>query len=401
MATHRPNSYLSLGDKLNEMEEKYKGTDKIFSSSLMTFPYASSSSRLVMFNAHLTQYVNPNRPEIPRVRTGYEKVFGQLSTKYRKTKSNYKVVGKVPRFSKDTNHLYTIFLYNEDEDSYEVIEKQNFENLTEKYGFMYNNEIMDSFEVNDHIEKGTLITRSTSYDKDLNYGYGRNLNVMHLASTNTIEDAIVISDAVAQDYTSTEIESVNISLNDNDILGNLYGDNDNYKVLPDIGEHTMEGVLANKKRIINKQILFDLKKNNLRKIDFNADTTFYCKGIVEDIIIYHNKPVEDPIYNRPFYTQLKEYMIEQDRYYNSVYELAKFCIDSGKKCSKDINYLFKRSQQILDPGVEWREDDSSYSNMKIEVTIYREAFIDKGNKLTGRYGKLIAGYYSNVIRALL
>lgn len=65
---------------------------------------------------------------------------------------------------------------------------------------------------------------------------GRNLRVAYIADARTTEDAIEISKSASLALSRPEIKQVNILINDNDIPLNLYGDDNEYKILPDIGE---------------------------------------------------------------------------------------------------------------------------------------------------------------------
>ena len=74
-------------------------------------------------------------PEPPRMYTNYEYIFGKISSGYKQSKYNYTVVSKIPRFSWLPNYLYTLILYNEDLDQYELLEKKDIENLTENFAY--------------------------------------------------------------------------------------------------------------------------------------------------------------------------------------------------------------------------------------------------------------------------
>ena len=157
------------------------------------------------------------------------------------------------------------FVYDKDKEMYDVIERKDVEDLTEKYGFQYDNSGINNYKVGDTIHKGDTLSKSTSYDEYGNYGFGKNVKAMYLVDLDTLEDAIVVSESLAKSMKSTEVEKVKVPINDNDFLLNLYGDNDNYKAFPDIGEFTNDKILCVKRRIINSQILFDLKSGNSKK----------------------------------------------------------------------------------------------------------------------------------------
>lgn len=197
--------------------------------------------------------------------------------------------------------------------------------------------------------------------------------------------AIVCSESFAKRLVSKEIETVKVSLNDNDLLCNIYGDSNTYKVFPDIGEYTKNKVLCAKRRIHNSQVLYDLKKSNLRKINFMNDSLYYIDGKIVDIVIYSNKNL-DELPDNIFNHQIREYLIMQTNFYQKVYDICKEIIKSGSKYTSDIAFYYKKAKDILDPDVKWREESSVFSNMIIEFLVERDSPLTIGQKITGRQG---------------
>lgn len=183
-------SSLNLKDALEEKSKEFNHTDDIFGMTLLTNPGYISSSRNIMFTAHLRQFVNLVNPELPKVFTNYENVVGENSTGYYKAKNKLEVIDKIPRFRDgiNDNHLYLLFTYDEENDTYDVVTKKIVEDLTEKFGFAYVNDNMDSKEIGDTVEKDEILYTTTSYDEDMNYGYGKNVKVMYTIENHTIED---------------------------------------------------------------------------------------------------------------------------------------------------------------------------------------------------------------------
>ena len=380
-------STLNLKEALEQKEKEFNLTDDIFGMTLLTNPGYISSSRSLMYTSHLRQFVNLVNPDIPRVFTNYENSVGKLSTGYYESKHNYEVYAKIPRFDMEglDNHLYLLFIYDKTSDKYDVITKEIVEDLTEKFGYGYNSDVMDNKDIGDKIEKGEVLYRSTSYDEDMNYRFGTNVKIMYALDNNTIEDAIICSESFSKRLVSKEIEKVKISLNDNDLLCNIYGNNDVYKAFPDIGEMTKDKILCAKRRIHNSQILYDLKKSNLRKINFMNDNLYYIDGKVIDIVIYSNKTL-DEIPDNNFNRQIKKYLIMQTEFYEKVYDTCREIIKSGSKYSNDIAYYFKKAKDILDPNTKWREESSVFSNMIIEFLVERDSPLTIGQKISGRQG---------------
>lgn len=381
-------SSVQLRDKLQEKEKELHFKDDIFGMTLLTNPGYISSSRNIMFTSHLRQFVNLTNPDFPKVFTNYENIVGKYSTGYYQAKEQVEVIDKISRFENGVldGHSYLMFTYDKENDKYDVIVKRNVEDLTERFGFAYNNENMDSKKVGDIVEKGEVLYKTTSYDDNMNYCYGKNAKFAYFLENNTIEDAILVSDSYSKEMESHEIETVKVSLNDNDILCNLYGDGENYKCFPDINEYVKDKVVCAKRRIHNAQLLYDVKRSNLRKINFSSDVLSFCDGQVVDITIYSNKTMEE-LEENTFNAQMIKYLKMQNEFYAKVKERCEQIINSGSKYSNDINYYYKKACNVLNPDYKWREEDNSvFSNMIIEFVIQRSIPLSEGQKITGRYG---------------
>lgn len=378
---------LNLRDQLEEKEKQFNGKDDIFGITGLTNSGYISSSRSMMFTSAIRHFVTLNNPEYPKVFMGMENVVGSHSTGYYRAKDDLIVVNKIPRFPDiNKDYLYTLIVYDEKKDYYDIIIKKNVESLMETFGFKYNTKAMDKLKEGDKIKKDKVLYQSTSYDDDMNYGYGINATAMYTIENNTIEDAINISSSFAKKALSTSVDVCKISLNDNDILCDLYGKGDEYKCFPDIGEEVKNKTVCARRRIRNNQILFDLKKTNLRNINYNNDTLFYSEGVLEDIHIFSNKTIDD-IEDNQFNSQILKYLKMQEEYYENLYEACKAVIDSGSKYSDDIIFYYKKANDILDPNVLWKEENGNiFSNIVIELTFSENKPISVGQKLTGRQG---------------
>jgi hypothetical protein len=343
-----------------------------------------------MFTSHEKQFVNIDNAEPPRVMTTYENVVGEESTGYYKNEKRVKIVHKVPRFGDgvNDNHIYSIFTYDEEADRYDVITKELVEDLTEKFGFAYNTDVLDSKNVGDIIDEDEIVYKSQSYDDDMNYSFGKNAVVMYTIDNWIIEDAIKARKGFCENTVSNEIETIEVPLNDNDILCNLYGDSKNHKGFPDIGERADKIVCA-RRRIHNSQLLYDLKKSNLRKINLSSDQLFYSNGVLVDIVIYSNKTL-DELPDNEFYAQIKRYLKMQTEYYEKMFEICDDIIESGSKYSGDIGFYHRKARDILDETCGWREENGGgvFSNIKIKFTFQRKSKLSVGSKITGRYGKI-------------
>ena len=76
-------------------------------------------------------------------------------------------------------------------------------------------------------------------------------------------------------------------------------------------------------------------------------------------------------------------MDSQEKYYQEILETCEEIINSGSDYTREVDYLYKRAKEFLDKEKKWRENDTSYGNLELEVTIRRVVPLAKGCKVTG------------------
>ena len=386
-------SRLVLNQILEEKQKEFEGDNSVLGMSSLTFPVYMDSARTIMDLNHQLQRVVVENTEFPYVFTNSENMFGHKSSYNIEAKSDLEVYRIIPKFRELNIDAKTqpalIIFYNRDREEFDLIYKQDVQNLPEKYGFQYDHSKLDNLKEGDVVKKGTTLTRPTSYDEFDNYGFGQNVNFMYRIDMNTIEDAIVVSDEFAKSFLSTEVELVKVTLNDNNFLGNNYGDEENYKCFPDIGEAIKDNKLCTWKILNNSQILFDMKNSNLKK-SLVSDIDFYNSGTIVDIDIYCNKQ-RDQIPNTRYNQQVLKYVDMDIEFHREIYSVTQELIDRGEKVSNAIKEWNKRSRELLDKdeetGYKIKDDNNSvFSQIVIYFLVKRKVGLSKGQKLVGRYG---------------
>lgn len=375
----------SLVEELKKADETLKGSPSLLGMTMLTYPNYINSMRSTMFTSHLKQFLNLTNPQFPLVFTNNENMVGKYSSTH-KDVANDCVVDKIVKkhVDKDGNcNVYKVFLFDKKTKRYEVVTRQPCKDLTENFGYDYNNKFIDSLEEGDEVKGGSVLYKSTSMDDDMNYCYGRNVVVAYTLDPWTSEDAAVASESMCEDFKSIETETIKIGLNNNDFLINLYGDDKHYKPLPDIGQ-LIDDKLAVVRRQFNNQLLFDFKDSSLRKI-LEGDNIYHVDKNVQviDYTVYVN--LDEKIDN-PFYDELMDIYDNQTRYYNEIIEECEKIKDSGYDYSRDVDYLYKRACDMVDMKKKWKESDNVFNNMVIEIKIHRDVPLAKGCKVTGRYG---------------
>lgn len=364
--------------------EKYNNDmEKMLGIGLnMPFECTNSASRKNMFSSQYQQKVCLEEPEIPYLSTGYENLFGKRSSSFIKSDRHWRVIGKIEKFSNLPGHHYFLFIIDEN-NNLDVIERVSYSHNTESYGFLYNNDYLDKLEVGSDIQPNSTIKKSKSFDTADNYMTGKNLRVSYVASSTTTEDAIEISESASMALARPEIKKVTILINDNDIPLNLYGDDSTYKIIPDIGEEIKNGIVCGIRTERNDELFFTQSKERL-KIPMINDTTFKTKGRVIDINVYCNKDISTST-NGIYEGQLDYYDKDNKRFCSEVVELLRDFIDNSMyNKSYELCHLYTTCEKIIN-GKQYFKDNA-FSNIIIELTVYRKAPLEVGDKVTSRYG---------------
>ena len=374
---------VTLKDELKKMDEEYGDKMReMYGPTLLTWPSGVDSARLYMFTSHLKQVLTILDPDIPKIQTGYEKVFGKYNHSYKKLEGTWEVVDKIQKYSNGS--IYTLIFYNRETDTYDMIEKVVAENQTEKFGFIYNTDEMDSLSPGDKITDD-VIYKSTSYDKNMNYRYGKNANIYFSTSSDTLEDALVVRRGWAEGIRSVEIDEVEVPVNNNDVLLNLYGNDEFYQPLPELGETVRNSILCATRRINNNHILYDFQSQNMRDIN-STDTDFYVTkdSIIYDINVFYNG--DEPFPDNIFCKQLKRYYDEGNEYAKKMYACAKKLKASGSKYTDNVSYYISKFENWTNPDYKWANKDKAFSNIIIKFKVKASLGLDPGSKISGRYG---------------
>lgn len=367
-------------ERANELDN----TEDMLCTGLLSLTSYNSSARSSMLTQHLVQALVPDKPEMPGVLTGYEYMFGHYSTSYKKTDRKLKVIKKISKYD---DYVYTLLVYDQKHDEYDIIQRNEAKNMAESYGYKYDNAVIDSIKEGDTIPKNTILYKSPCMDENENFMYGVNANVVYVTSQETIEDAVVISESFAKKLSTTKVTTCEVPFNDNDIFLNLYGDNDSYKCFPNVGEKTKNSIICGTRRKNKILDQLNLKNSNLKKIFPNDDIFQVLDNYrIIDINIWSNKSLED-IPDIPAYKQIKDIYIKNIQYYKEIYDTFGDIINnSGSKYSKELSRLYAKARDFLDPSCKYMDEDKIFSNMIIEFTMMKSEKLIRGCKLCGRYG---------------
>lgn len=342
----------------------------------------NSGARKIMNGTHQSHTLVLSKGELPYLGTGYENRFGERSSSIIRTDKDYEVIAKVSKFSYAPNHHYYLILRDLESNTLHMIERISYKYVTETYGYLHNNSIMDSYSnPGTVIPKDIVIRRSTGFDQFGNKTNGCNLNVTYMALDQNMEDSVVVSESCAQKLSAPLLRTVKIIINENDIPLNIYGDDNVYKVHPDVGEDIKDGILMAYRREKREESIYTQSVSRLQQI-MMSDDKITLKGKIIDINIYCNNPehIRKSTYNQQFLS----YYNDRLRMDEEIVNIVGPYIAQGFELTYPLQKIFSLAKDELS-GKKFI-DKKSFSNVVMEFVVMENRPLDIGDKVADRYG---------------
>ena len=374
------NGLMNIDKEVEYYASQVDSYDNLLGRGLMVpFNPSNSGSRKLMSAIHNEHHMNLSHAEPPIIQTGYENRFGENSSSFITAESDYEVIYKINKFSFYNNH-YFLIVRDKNTGVYDVIERVLYKHNTESYGYLYNNDYLDSLKPGSTIKKGDVIKKSDGYDEFNNKMNGVNLTTLYLSCAQNMEDSNIISESARKKLETNLIKNTDITINDNDILLNLYGDQNQYKTFPDIGEEIKGGIFCGIRRLENDNMLYTLAQSRLRDI-MMSDKCILMDGIVADIDVYCNNPeaIGDSYYNQ----QLYFYYTERINFCKAVNDLVGPLYMNGK-LSYNLHKLYATCRDTV-AGKQFYKD-KQFNNVIMQITVIEKLPMNPGDKISDRYG---------------
>ena len=368
-------------DKLEESKKRIPTKEHMSGKGLLTpFSNTVSGPRKIMAQTQREHTFPLINGEKAYNETGYEIIFGDKSSSITKTDADYNVVAKISKFSFSPDHHYWLILEDKKNKRLDFVERISYQYITEEYGFLYNNQFLDSTKVGDMIPKDTIVQKSLAFDEFNNRKDGTNLNEVYLSLDENTEDSLVISKSASQKMRSPLIKPVEIMINENNIPLNLYGNDKVHKCIPDIGEDIKDSILIGLRKEKKEEMPFSESANRLRQAMI-SDEKKLLTGKVIDINIYCNNPANLNMY---YNSQLKMYYNELQRYSNEIVIAITPFIAQGYTLDYELETLYANSKRVLNH--DEYIDKRIFSNIMLQVIVLEENEVKEGDKITNRYG---------------
>lgn len=374
-------SNLNLQEIFEPIRQSLEEPDDMLGKGLMMpFNNTNSGGRKLLYGTQREHVIPINDAEVAYIQTGYEDQFGEYSSSLKFAKGNYKLIAKVPKFSKHPDHHYFAVFIDCDHNIIEMEERKCYKHITESYGYTIDNSPLDKLNVGSVVRDGSLLQKSDCFDEYNNRKDGLNLAAAYISCAKTMEDGILISESARRRMVTPLVHHVSVVANDNDIPLNLFGMPDMYKIIPDIGEEVPEGILIGLRRENKEEILFSQTYSRLQDI-MMSDDKFTVEGTVVDIDVHCNNP--DNIANNPYYSQIKYYYEDNQRFCSNFVEVVE-SLGSVYKLSYDVQKMYYNCKAKLS-GTQFIKD-RPFSNIIIDITLIEQNMLQIGDKVSDRYG---------------
>lgn len=386
--------------------ENTKAPVQLLGLAPLLSPFAdhTSSQRGMMFSNHLPQAQCLVGAEMPKVMTGYEPLVGDYEFNPTDRDQGIQILETIPRFIVNSgmfpirvNPSYTIVHRREKDNLVGVFHLNKWTYRSDGYG--YQNIWLNTALLNKGNYIPPEIKLSTSpIHKGSGYGLGTNLRCAYMSIPQVTEDAVVISETAAKKLTAQGVSKISFKILPNQLPLNLYGTDEEYKFMPDMGEYVREdGILCALRTPTADSIILDLMPESLHQIQHLHDTTFYVppgSEIIDiDIKVNRKCKVKTP---REIFTQIEKYTNATNEYYLRIWETYQRITREGFGITPEFNTLVTTAlsnllaESVRIPGYNKRADMTLYRKKEpvefiyITVTYAYRKEIHLGSKLSGR-----------------
>lgn len=371
----------------------------------------NSSSRAIMMGGHFAQHlvVEGLDPKPVVTEADYEMSKYTIATRM---PDDGKIIKVIPRYplGADSDSLTfnpeTIVIYEKETDHQIDFFSIPYHHSVDNF-FGYPGKQTDAVSMlksGSNIPKDTVFSETPGVSEDGVYMYGATLNAAFMTVPSVSEDGVIISESALNKFKFKVYETRCVEFGSNTFPLNLYGDADNYKSFPDIGDMIRDdGILMMLRPYDNEMTPVTMSVYDAMEPDYTFDQATYVRGgggkIVDVKVMCNNNT------NR----KLPETMSSQlDRYKRAYLRFHRDIIDTDKRLrgehyrkygNYDINISPRFHRQIVESlAITNAEADKMKQSLnlnhrmtpldeyRVEITVEYTIKPCKGYKLTCTHG---------------
>lgn len=378
----------------NELTPEVLGT-----SAISPWCGYNSSPRQAMLTKQLGQILVVNGAEPRYLQSGLEREIGKYT--FNKTFDNNSFIIKViPKFPETLgingglkSPVKTVIFENAEHPDLEVdvMYLEDYFCMHHYFGFeyKYNKENLAKVKPNNRVPKGTIVADSPSVKPNGDYAYGINANVLLCSHPGGIEDGVIMSESFAKKLTTKVYETRVISFGSEVMPLNLYGDDEFYKIFPDVGEIVRpDGILFALRGFDAPLVPCDMSIKAMQKVAHFDKAQFVTPGSkVVDVTVTKGAPDSRNI-EHGYTAQVEKYHDRHIAYYteirNTYHNLKKQ--NPNLKISREFHRLLVEAEAHLDPKVKLTQKRNKLQPWTVTITVCHETTAQNGFKVTDTHG---------------
>ena len=358
-----------------------------------------SASRAHMFSTHLSQALVFQGAEPSIITTGLEYQLGNNGFGV-KPPDNCRVLSVIDRYSEQLPEELTperIVLVMLDSGTLDYLSIPRYHRLSSHHAFIYDRpQTTNTLKVNQRLKKDEILAISPNIKHDghdcQSYAYGINANLCLATLLETAEDGIVISKSLANKLKYHIVETLSIEFGSENIPLNMYGDINNVKLFPEIGETIREDAIVMATRPHNE---FYCSLEDMTKVNYAFDTVRYAKypgGKVLDVRAWSNRNIVDN--HNQMTGNVDNYVFMLKHFYGNILSayhdaLNRYNIKPNEaKTTRRLRNLLIKANGLHHPNnkVTIKYKNQQVDMYRIEIDILHEVNINYGHKLTDKSG---------------
>lgn len=290
---------------------KFIQIDETLLSTMARIPFAvhNSSPRLAMKEGQDPQILKIRYPDRRITQTGYDVQIGQYSFK-KILKANSKIIAIIPRYKSniisDRNNVVeiTVLYINLETKKLEHIDLTTIHKIHSYFGFEYewDMDAVESMTPGAVVREDIELSKSGNVADDNYYKNGVLLNVLKISSNQAAEDAMRFRKSKLKRFEFDMFFKAKVSYSAGEVLANLYGDENHYKPIPELGDKIHKsGALAVIKKFDPLTAPALLSNKNLMEFDPRFDKAIYLakgsEGVVVDLKVYYSPNAKNAVFN--------------------------------------------------------------------------------------------------------
>lgn len=331
-------------------------------NGLNPFKGHNSSSREQMFSSHIGQTLVVKGGTERRIQTGMEREYAKYTFSV-KMPVDGEIIRVIERYRNKIGmdtiafNPQTLIIY-EDVNTKQIgmVNIPNYCSMHQYFGFEYKaRPALSEVRAGAFIAKDTILLDSPSVTDDGGYKYGVECNVAYMTHPAVSEDGILISSDVLPRFGFKTYESRTVEWGSKRFPLNLYGDIDNFKPFPDIGDRIRpDGILMALRNYDKELAPVEQGINDLMEPDFTFDKLTYAAGEggrIVDIRIQHDNANSQNVATAGMEVQPEKYDHARRQFYQDIvteYQRLKRERGEGLQLTEEFHRMVVEALAVVD-----------------------------------------------------